>query len=116
MKEMVFLTLEQVAKTLQIHKMTVYREIKRGQLKAAKFGKEFRILNSDFQSYLRKAYLAAAQSNHIHTSCVATKPRKKAKTAQQKASKRAVRTAKKTSKKTVNKKTVVHRKKSNKIR
>jgi len=101
---MVFLTLEQIAKTLQIHKMTVYREIKRGQLKAAKFGKEFRILNSDFQSYLRKAYLAAAQSNHIHTSCVATKPRKKAKMGQQKASKRAVRTVKKTSKKTVNKK------------
>lgn len=92
-----FLTPEQIAQTLQITKMTVYREIKRGNLKAYKFGKELRIRNSDFETYLRNAYQAAQQSMVSQRSCIAPQLQKAAKTG-------------KTAKKTASKKVVACKK------
>ena len=92
-----FLTPEQIAQTLQITKMTVYREIKRGNLKAYKFGKELRIKNSDFEAYLHNAYHAAQQSMTSQRSCITPQPQKAAKTG-------------KTAKKTAPKKVVTRKK------
>ena len=109
-----FLTQEQIARILQVNKMTVYREIKRGKLKAYKFGKELRIRNTDFEAYLASAYKAAQQSMHAHRTCITQTHKKRttgAKTTQQTASKKAVRTKTKvsrakTSNKAANKKVV----------
>ena len=111
MKNLEFLTPEQVADILQINKMTVYREIKRKNLRAYKFGKEFRILQADFEAYLASAYKAAQQSVRSHNTCINPKPSKmltKAKMAQQSGVKHAVHAPKvankgKTASKTVKK-------------
>ena len=47
-----FLTVEQVANHLQVVKMTVYRYIKAGLLPSYKIGKEYRIKESDLNSFL----------------------------------------------------------------
>lgn len=47
-----FLTIEQVAKLLQVSKMTIYRYIKAKKLKAYKIGKEFRIEKSNIDNFL----------------------------------------------------------------
>ncbi len=70
-----FLTPEQVASILQVNKMTVYREIKRGKLKAYKFGKEFRISDMDFEAYLHNAYKATEESLRTQCSCIAGGPK-----------------------------------------
>lgn len=96
-----FLTPEQIAKILQINKMTVYREVKRGNLKACKFGKELRIRDTDFEAYLHSAYQAAKESAHKQRSCITParpKTAGKAKTAKQTASNKTVRTEIKPSK------------------
>ena len=102
-----FLTQEQIARILQVNKMTVYREIKRGKLKAYKFGKELRIRNTDFEAYLASAYKAAQQSMHAHRTCITQTHKKRttgAKTTQKMASKSAVSTkTKASSTKTANK-------------
>ena len=95
-----FLTLEQIAHILQVNKMTVYREVKRGKLKAYKFGKELRIRNTDFEAYLHNAYKAAQQSMHAHRTCITQSHGKRATRAeitQQTASKKVVRTKTKVS-------------------
>ena len=46
------LTVEQVAKRLQVAKMTIYRYIKSGKITAFKIGKEYRIKESDWQKFL----------------------------------------------------------------
>lgn len=97
MENLAFLTPEQVADILQINKMTVYREIKRKNLRAYKFGKEFRILQADFEAYLASAYKAAQQSVYAHNTCINPKPAKvavKAKMTQQKTTQKLVRTPK----------------------
>ena len=122
MKNLAFLTLEQIAQGLQVNKMTVYREIKRGKLKAGKFGKEFRVCNADFEAYLNNAYKAAEQSIHSQHSCIAPqqpKTARKAKMAKQTASKKAASAKTKASKtkktsKTVKKKVVTCRTKPSK--
>ncbi|MBR3631614.1 MAG: helix-turn-helix domain-containing protein [Elusimicrobiaceae bacterium] len=93
---MKFLTSEQIAHILQVNKMTVYREIKRGKLKSYKFGKELRIRNSDFEAYLQDAYQAAQQSIAVQHSCItptSSKTIERGKMAQQTASKKPNRTA-----------------------
>jgi len=96
-----FLTPEQIAKILQINKMTVYREVKRGNLKAYKFGKEFRIRDTDFEKYLHSAYQAAQQSAHEQRSCITPahpKTAREAKTAKQTVSNKTIITQIKPSK------------------
>jgi len=48
------LTVEQVAKRLQMSKMTVYRYIKMGKLVAYDLGKEYRIKESDLEEFLER--------------------------------------------------------------
>ncbi len=49
-----FLTVEEVASALKVCKMTIYRYIKTGKLKAYKAGKEFRINKKEFDNFLNK--------------------------------------------------------------
>ena len=46
------LTAEQAAEYLQIHKVTVYKYIRAGQLPAAKLGKVYRIYRKDVDALL----------------------------------------------------------------
>lgn len=54
-------TPQEVADILKIKKNTVYEMIKRGDIKAAKLGKSFRILASDVESYLGQDRKSAAK-------------------------------------------------------
>ncbi|MBU0660932.1 helix-turn-helix domain-containing protein [Patescibacteria group bacterium] len=49
-----FYLVEEIASKLRISKMTVYRYIEAGKLKANKLGKEFRISTEDFADFLEK--------------------------------------------------------------
>jgi excisionase family DNA binding protein len=50
-----FYTAEELAEKLRVNIMTIYRYIKAGKIKAYKFGKEFRVEKSEFESFLKKA-------------------------------------------------------------
>lgn len=47
-----FYTRQEVARLLNIHPMTVYREIKRGKLKAYRVANDFRISKTDLEAYM----------------------------------------------------------------
>jgi excisionase family DNA binding protein len=47
-----FLTPAEVAEQLRVSAMTVYRLIKSGELRAARIGKSYRVLESDVDAYL----------------------------------------------------------------
>ena len=49
-----FYTAKELAELLGFNIMTIYRYLKSGKLKAYKMGKEFRIDNTEFQSFLKK--------------------------------------------------------------
>ena len=53
-KEDRFYTSEELADKLKVNVMTIYRYIKSGKIKAYKFGKEFRVEHSKFESFLKK--------------------------------------------------------------
>ena len=48
-----FYLAQELADKLQLNVMTIYRYIKAGKLKAYKIGKEFRIDNHEFHSFLK---------------------------------------------------------------
>lgn len=48
-----FYTAEELATTLKLNVMTIYRYIKSGRLKAYKIGKEFRIDKAEFEKFLK---------------------------------------------------------------
>ena len=50
-----FYTAEELARTLKVNVMTIYRYIKAGKLPAYKIGKEFRIDRSTFNQFLKKS-------------------------------------------------------------
>lgn len=50
-----FYTATELAETLKVNIMTIYRYIKAGRLPAYKFGKEFRIEKSEFDAFIEKA-------------------------------------------------------------
>ena len=50
------LTVEEIAKELRVSKMTVLRAIHRGELKAFRVGRSFRIPEREFGKYLRNAF------------------------------------------------------------
>lgn len=54
MTEKQFYTAQELADKLQVNIMTIYRYIKANKLVAYKFGKEFRIDHSEFESFLKK--------------------------------------------------------------
>jgi len=49
-----FYTSEELAENLKVNVMTIYRYIKSGKIKAYKFGKEFRVEHTEFESFLKK--------------------------------------------------------------
>jgi excisionase family DNA binding protein len=50
-----FYTAEELVEKLRVNIMTIYRYIKAGKIKAYKFGKEFRVEKSEFESFLKKS-------------------------------------------------------------
>lgn len=48
------LTVAEVARTMRVSNMTVYRLIKSGQLRAIRVGKNYRIRESEVERYLRE--------------------------------------------------------------
>lgn len=53
----VFLTATEAAERMRVSKMTVYRLIKSGQLKAVQIGKAYRVKDADLDEYLNAAYV-----------------------------------------------------------
>ena len=51
-----FLTVAEVAATMRVSKMTVYRLVHSGELPAARVGRSFRVPRDAVQDYLRNAY------------------------------------------------------------
>ena len=49
-----YYTRQEVADILEAHPMTIYREIKKGKLKAFTVGNHLRIKQSDLDDYIRK--------------------------------------------------------------
>jgi excisionase family DNA binding protein len=49
-----FYLVEELAETLRVSNMTIYRYIKSGKVKAYKIGKEFRIGKEEFKKFLDK--------------------------------------------------------------
>ena len=54
MKEKNFYLAQELADSLRVNVMTIYRWIKAGKLKAYKLGKEFRIGKTEFNRFLNK--------------------------------------------------------------
>jgi len=52
--EQEFYLVSELADTLRVSHMTIYRYIKAGKIKAYKIGKEFRIGKKEFRSFLNK--------------------------------------------------------------
>jgi len=48
------LTVKQLSILLKVSKMTIYRYIKAGKLEAIKAGRDFRVKQSDFDSFLKR--------------------------------------------------------------
>ena len=51
---MEFLTIEEVARILRVHKHTVYDYIKQGKLVATKIGKFYRVERSDLERFIKE--------------------------------------------------------------
>lgn len=49
-----FYTAEELANSLEVNIMTIYRYIKSKKLKAYKIGKEYRIDKNEFESFMKK--------------------------------------------------------------
>lgn len=49
-----FYTAEELAAKLRVNIMTIYRYIKAGKVRAYKIGKEYRIIKTEFDSFLKK--------------------------------------------------------------
>jgi excisionase family DNA binding protein len=54
-----YLTVREVASTLRVSNMTVYRLINGGELPAVRVGKSFRLLEDDVNRYLADRYTQA---------------------------------------------------------
>ena len=57
--EVKFLTVAEVASTMRVSKMTVYRLVHSGALEAVRVGRSFRVPERAVQDYLRKSYFQA---------------------------------------------------------
>jgi excisionase family DNA binding protein len=54
-----FLTVAEVAATMRVSKMTVYRLVHNGTLEAVRVGRSFRVPEKAVQDYLGKSYYQA---------------------------------------------------------
>lgn len=54
-----FLTVAEVAATVRLSKMSVYRLIHSGQLEAVQFGRSFRVTEKALNTYLENAFFSA---------------------------------------------------------
>ena len=54
-----FLTVAEVAATMRVSKMTVYRLVHSGELPAVRVGRSFRVTEDDVNEYLRKSFYNA---------------------------------------------------------
>ena len=54
-----FLTVAEVAATMRVSKMTVYRLVHNGELPAVRVGRSFRVTEDDVNDYLRKSFYNA---------------------------------------------------------
>ena len=57
--EVKFLTVAEVAATMRVSKMTVYRLVHNGELPAVRVGRSFRVTEDDVNEYLRKSFYSA---------------------------------------------------------
>jgi excisionase family DNA binding protein len=57
--EVKFLTVAEVAATMRVSKMTVYRLVHGGELPAVRVGRSFRVVEEDVNEYLRKSFYSA---------------------------------------------------------
>ena len=51
----IYITVKEIYQSLKVKKLTVYRWIKAGKLKAVKIGKGFRIKKEDFENFINKS-------------------------------------------------------------
>jgi len=59
LSEVRFLTVAEVAATMRVSKMTVYRLVHGGELPAVRVGRSFRVPEEAVNEYLRKSYFQA---------------------------------------------------------
>lgn len=50
----IYITVKEICQSLKVKKLTVYRWIKAGKLKAVKIGKGFRVRKEDFENFINK--------------------------------------------------------------
>lgn len=73
-KDLKFYRSEDIAKILDVNVMTVYRYIKAGKIKALKIGKEYRIQDTDFQSFIQNKTLGLSDVNYPNEKLKIVKP------------------------------------------
>ncbi len=61
------MTVAEVASLMRVSKMTVYRVIHDGELRAVRIGKSFRIWGKDLQSYLEESKVLAGDTSATPT-------------------------------------------------
>ena len=54
-----FLTVAEVARTLRVSNMTVYRLVNSGQIPAVRIGRGYRVLEQDVRKYIEQRYMDA---------------------------------------------------------
>lgn len=57
--EVKFLTIAEVATTMRVSKMTVYRLVHNGELPAVRVGRSFRVTEKDVNEYLQRSFFDA---------------------------------------------------------
>ena len=57
-------TLEEVTQNLKVSKITLYRYIKSGKLKAYKLGKEMRISDNEYKEFLKRMQFNPSQKQY----------------------------------------------------
>ncbi|HEY9563050.1 MAG TPA: helix-turn-helix domain-containing protein [Nocardioides sp.] len=57
--EVKFLTIAEVASTMRVSKMTVYRLVHNGDLPAVRVGRSFRVTEKDVNEYLERSFFDA---------------------------------------------------------
>ena len=57
LKDVRFLTVAEVATTMRVSKMTVYRLVHNGELPAIRVGRSFRVAEEDVHTYLQEAFV-----------------------------------------------------------
>jgi excisionase family DNA binding protein len=59
LSDVTFLTVAEVASTMRVSKMTVYRLVHAGELPAVRVGRSFRVPQDAVDDYLRKSFYQA---------------------------------------------------------